>query len=146
MNGYDDIINIPRWNPKSHPRMSEYDRAAQFASFAALTGYDAMVRETARLTDDKAELDEEQMFALDETLRTIVGRLGEHLKVSITWFRKDGRKKGGTYVQTEGTVRNVDLPGKLLILREGPEISMEDIASIRILDQSCNTIIRSTGP
>ena len=134
MSGYDDIIDIPRWNPKSHPRMSEYDRAAQFASFAALTGYDAMVRETARLTDAKVELDEEQMLALNETLRTVVERLGEHPKVKVTWFRKDGRKKGGAYVQTEGTVRNVDLPGRLLILKEGPGISLEDIASIAILD------------
>lgn len=74
------------------------------------------------------------MFALDETLRTIVGRLGEHPRVSITWFRKDGRKRGGAYVQTEGSVRNVDLPGRLLILKEGPGISLEDIASISILD------------
>ncbi len=134
MSNYDDIINIPRWNPKSHPRMSEYERAAQFAPFSALTGYDAMVCETARLTDAKSDLDEEQMFTLNEILRTIVGRINEHPKVSITWFRKDGRKKGGVYVQTEGTVRNVDISGRLLILKEGTVISLEDIASIKILD------------
>ena len=55
MNRYDDIINIPRWNPKSHPRMSEYDRAAQFAPFAALTGYDAMISEMTRQTDNSGE-------------------------------------------------------------------------------------------
>ncbi|MCQ2170628.1 MAG: YolD-like family protein [Bacteroidales bacterium] len=134
MSRYDDIINIPRWNPKSHPRMSEYDRAAQFAPFAALTGYDAMVCETARLTDARTDLDEEQMLALNETLSIIVERLNEHPKVSITWFRKDGRKKGGVYVQTEGTVRNVDIPGRLLILKEGAGISLDDIASIMILE------------
>ena len=134
MSRYDDIINITRWNPKSHPRMSEYDRAAQFAPFAALTGYDAMVSETARLTDTKADLDEEQMLALNETLRTIVERLNEHPKVSITWFRKDARKKGGEYVKTEGSVRNVDLPGRLLFLKEGAGISLDNIASIMILD------------
>ena len=134
MSRYDDIINITRWNPKSHPRMSEYDRAAQFAPFAALTGYDAMVSETARLTDTKADLDEEQMLALNETLRTIVERLNEHPKVSITWFRKDARKKGGEYVKTEGSVRNVDLSGRLLFLKEGAGISLDNIASIMILD------------
>lgn len=136
MSKYDDIINIPRWNPKSHPRMSEYDRAAQFAPFAALTGYDAMVSETARLTDARADLDEEQMLALNEALSIIVERLGEHPKVSITWFKKDARKKGGEYVITEGTVRNVDLPGRLFILKEGAQISLDDIASIVILDFS----------
>ena len=134
MSKYDDIINIPRWNPKSHPRMSEYDRAAQFAPFAALTGYDAMVSETARLTDAKADLDEEQMLALNETLSVIVGRLNEHPAVCITWFRKDTRKKGGEYVKTEGSVRNVDLPNRLLVLKEGARISLDDIASIMILD------------
>ena len=134
MSRYDDIINIPHWNPKSHPRMSEYDRAAQFAPFAALTGYDAMVSETARLTDARADLDEEQMLALNETLSIIVERLGEHPKVCIIWFRKDARKKGGEYVKTEENVRNVDLPGRLLILKEGAQISLDDIASIMILD------------
>lgn len=133
MSRYNDIINIPRWNPKSHPRMSEYDRASQFAVFAALTGYDAMVRETARLTDARADLDEEQMFALNATLSIIVERLNEHPKVCIGWFRKDARKKGGEYVKTEGSVRNVDLPGRLLILKEGARISLDDIASIMIL-------------
>ena len=134
MSKYDDIINIPRWNPKSHPRMSEYDRAAQFAPFAALTGYDAMVSETARLTDAKADLDEEQMLALNETLSIIVGRINEHPMVSVSWFRKDARKKGGEYVKTEGRVRDVDIPGRLLILKsEVAAISLDDIAAIMIL-------------
>lgn len=134
MSKYDDIINIPRWNPKSHPRMSEYERASQFAPFAALTGYDAMVSETARLTDARADLDEEQMLALNETLSIIVERLGEHPKVGIIWFRKDTRKKGGEYLKTEGSVRNVDLPNRFLVLKEGARISLDDIASIMILD------------
>lgn len=132
MSNYDDIINILRWNPKSHPRMSEYDRAAQFAPFAALIGYDAMVSETARHTDARADLDDEQILALNETLSVIVERLKEHPKVGITWFRKDARKKGGEYVRTEGTVRNVDLPGRLLILKEGPGILLDDITSINL--------------
>lgn len=134
MSSYDDIIDIPRWNPKSHPRMSEYDRAAQFAPFAALTGYDAMVSETARRTDVKEDLDEEQMLALDESLSIIVGRINEHPKISITWFRRDARKKGGAYVRTEGAVRDVELANRIIVLREGFRISLDDIASISIVE------------
>lgn len=132
MSRYDDIINIPRWNPKSHPRMSEYERAAQFAPFAALTGYDAMVSETARLTDIQEELDEEQMLALNETLSKILERLDEHPKVCITWFKKDAHKTGGAYVETEGAVRDVELANRLVILKEGDRISLDDIASISL--------------
>lgn len=133
MSRYDDIINIPHWDPKSHQRMSEYDRAAQFAPFAALTGYDAMVSETSRLTGSRIDLDEEQMSALNETLSAIVERIGEHPKVSVTWFRKDSRKQGGAYVNTEGTVRDVELANRLIVLREGGKIHLDDIQSITII-------------
>lgn len=134
MSGYDDIINLPRWNPKSHPRMSDSDRAAQFAPFSALSGYDAMVSETSRLTDSKGELDEEQMLALNQTLSLIVGRINEHPRVSVTWFRKDSRKKGGQYVKTEGTVRDVNLADRILVLKEGVRIFMDDIAVLSMID------------
>ena len=113
--------------------MSDYDRAAQFAPFAALTGYDAMVRETARLTDDRSELDEEGMFALNQTLAVILERIGEHPKVAVTWFRKDSRKEGGEYVRTEGSVRDVELANRLIIFRDGVRISMDDITSLAII-------------
>ncbi|MCQ2167783.1 MAG: hypothetical protein MJY69_03815 [Bacteroidales bacterium] len=134
MSRYDDIINIPRWNPKSHPRMSAYDRAAQFSPFAALTGYDAMVRETSRLTDSKIDLDDEQILALNETLSMILERINEHPKVSVTWFRKDSRKKGGQYVKTEGTVRDVELANRLFLLKEGYRINIDDISAINIIN------------
>lgn len=134
MSRYDDIINLPRWNPKSHPRMSEHDRAAQFAPFAALTGYDAMVGETARLTDVRSDLDEEQMLALNETLSAIMEHINEHPKVCVTWFRKDERKQGGEYVRTEGTVKNVETANRLLILKEGAVISLDDIFSIKLIE------------
>lgn len=133
MSRYDDIINIPHWDPKQHRRMSVQDRAAQFAPFAALTGYDAMVRERARQTDSRVELDEEQMLALNETLSTIMARINDQPRVAVTWFRKDVRKQGGAYQRTEGIVRNVDLTDRLIIFREGGSISMDDIAAISIL-------------
>ena len=134
MSMYDDIINIPHWDPKHHRRMSAQDRAAQFAPFSALTGYDAMVRERARLTDSRAELDEEQILALNETLSTIMARVNDQPRVAVTWFRKDARKQGGAYQRTEGIVRNVDLTDRLIVFREGGSISMDDIAAISILE------------
>ncbi len=113
--------------------MSEDDRAAQFAPFAALTGYDAMVSETARLTGSKCDLDEEQMLALNATLSEIMEHINEHPKVCITWFRKDTRKQGGEYVQTEGSIRDVEPANRLVVLKEGVRISLDDIASITIL-------------
>ena len=134
MSGYDDIINIPHWEPKSHQRMSDYDRAAQFAPFAALTGYYAMVSETSRLTDSRNDLDEEQMLSLNETLSMILARMNEHPKVLITWFRKDARKQGGVYVSTEGIVRDVDLAQRSIIFKDGTRISLDDISSIAFVE------------
>ena len=131
---YADIIGIEHFDPRAHQRMSEHDRAAQFAPFAALTGYDAMVSETARLTDSKGELDEEQMLALNGTLAEILERLNEHPRVAVTWFRKDERKQGGAYLKTEGTVRNVDTANRLMIFKEGERISFDDIAAISVLN------------
>ena len=134
MSRYDDIIDIERWNPQSHPRMCAEERAAQFAPFAALTGYDEMVSETSRLTDVKEDLDEEQTLALNKALSEVIGRIGEHPRIRVKWFRKDARKQGGAYQQTEGTVRDVDPAGRLITFREGGRISMEDIEAITILD------------
>ena len=129
---YADIIDMEHPEPKTHPRMSAMDRAAQFAPFAALAGYDAMVAETSRLTDSQMDLDEEQMLALNETLEEIIGRSNEHPEVCITWFRKDGRKSGGAYVETVGRVREVVLAERYIILREGQRISLDDIKAITI--------------
>ena len=130
---YEDIIHLPHPTSKKHPRMSLENRAAQFAPFAALTGYDAMVGETARLTDARADLDEEQMLALNETLSVILERINEHPKVCVTWFRKDAVKDGGAYMRTEGTVRDVELSGRLFVFREGERIPLDDIVSIAIM-------------
>lgn len=130
---YADIIGIEHFEPREHQRMSAYDRAAQFAPFAALTGYDAMVSETSRLTDSKWELDEEQILALNETLADILERINEHPRVLVTWFRKDLRKQGGSYLKTEGTIQNVEPASRLIILKEGFSIPMDDIAAIALL-------------
>lgn len=127
---YADIIELEHPEPRTHPRMSSADRAAQFAPFAALTGYDAMVAETSRLTGSRVELDEEQRLALDEALADIVGRITAHPMVRIVHFVPDRRKKGGAYVTSEDRVRNVELPERRLILKGGGIISFDDILFI----------------
>lgn len=130
---YDDIISLPHPDPEFHPRMSEMDRAAQFAPFAALTGYDEMVSEKSRCTDERIELDEEQCLSLNEALSDVISRIGKYPAVAVTWFRKDSRKSGGAYVRSEGRVRDVELPGRLMILTDGRKICLDDIVSLVLL-------------
>lgn len=131
---YADIIDLEHPEPRTHPRMSSADRAAQFAPFAALTGYDAMVAETSRLTGSRIELDEEQRMSLDETLTDIVGRIAEHPMIRIVHFIQDRRKAGGEYVTSENRVRDVELPNRRIILKNGTSIAFDDILFATRLD------------
>lgn len=131
---YDDIINLPHWEPQQHPRMAALDRAGQFAPFAALTGYDSMVAEKARLTDSRIELDEEQRLSLDQSLACIVERLADHPVLKIVHFVQDSRKKGGRYVTTEGRVQNLELHKRRIILKGGKSLLLDDILQMEILD------------
>ena len=127
---YDDIIGLEHPTSRRHPRMSAMDRAAQFAPFSALTGYDDMVVERARVTGSKVELDDMQRMALDESVSYILDHLPERPKVKITWFIRDARKSGGRYQEIEDAVQNVELPNRLIILRNGLKIPMDDILEI----------------
>ena len=95
MGNYDDIIDLPHHVSETHPPMSRADRAAQFSPFAALTGYDAAVRETARMTERRIELDEGVKAELNARLNCILEHLSEHPQVSITYFMPDEKKSGG---------------------------------------------------
>lgn len=123
---YDDIINLPHPTSKTHPRMSMAERAAQFSPFAALTGFDDAVSETARHTDAKIELDEDARAALDERLRNVLEQ-DAPLPVAITWFVPDGRKSGGTYITTRGTIKKVDDIQRLIIMADGTRIPIDDV-------------------
>lgn len=103
---YDDIINLPHPTSANHPRMSLYDRAAQFSPFAALTGHDAAIKETARLTEQKIELSEDTISRLNEKLQIVADHL--ETEVTITYFVPDERKSGGAYVSYTGIVRRID--------------------------------------
>ena len=130
MSEYDDIIHLPHHVSKTHPQMSMEDRAAQFSPFAALTGYDAAIAETARLTDQRVELDEYERQALNEKLQFISEHLKDHPKVSITYFLPDAWKDGGEYVTATGKVKKIDDYEQKIVLMDGTRILMEDMIGI----------------
>ena len=127
---YDDILNMPYPNPeieKDFP--DEILRAAQFAPFAALTGYDEAVEETARLTDSKLELDEYQKAELNDKLQFIINSENDE-EVSITYFVPDKRKSGGAYITKKGIVLKVRECEKDVVMEDGTEIPIDDIIEI----------------
>lgn len=127
---YADIINLPHHVSKTRPQMSMHDRAAQFSPFAALTGYDAAIKETARVTDEKIDLDENSRAGLDEKLLILMDKMQEKPHVAITYFQKDERKDGGSYEITEGTIRKVDFYERVIVMEDRMRVRMEDIVEI----------------
>ena len=127
---YDDLLDFPHHISVTHPHMSLYDRAAQFAPFKALTGYEDDVEETARLTDRRIELDADSIARLDARLRLLEEHLADAPTVSITYFRPDERKDGGSYETVTGIVKKIDGVRRVVILRSGQQISIGDISGI----------------
>ena len=97
-------MNLPHHVSKTRPQMPMSDRAAQFAPFAALTGYDSAIRETGRLTDEKIELDEEALTALDMKFQLLMKAIDEEPEASVTYFKPDQRKDGGAYLTETGKI------------------------------------------
>ena len=137
---YDDIIHLPRPISKTHPPMSVMDRAAQFSPFAALTGYDAAIKETARLTDEKIELDEYAKDALNERLQILAEWIKDHPEIAITYFQPDAKKNGGAYVTAIGAVKKIDEYERFVVMTDGTGIFIEDIIRIdgQIFDVLCD--------
>lgn len=137
---YDDIINLPHHVSSTRPHMAALDRAAQFSPFAALTGYDAAIKETARLTDERVELDQYTKDALSDKLRIIAIRVNEHPEIKITYFQPDAKKDGGTYVTAIGPVKKVDEYERIVSMADGTAIFIDEIISIdgRIFDIICD--------
>jgi hypothetical protein len=129
---YDDIINLPHYISQKRPQMSMLDRAAQFSPFAALTGYDAAIRETGRLTDDRIELEEEALTILNMKYQMLMDALPDNPEVTITYFVPDERKEGGSYVSKTGVVKKVAEFERLIILRDGAKIQMDNVMDISI--------------
>ena len=122
---YDDIIHLEHPVSKTHPQMSLYDRAAQFAPFAALTGHAAAIRETARRV-----LSDEVLEELNEKLNIISANIGTEQLVDITYFVQDERKAGGEYVTHSGIVKRIDLYRRAVIMADATIIPIEDISRI----------------
>ena len=135
---YDDLLNLPHHTAAVQPAMPMQNRAAQFAPFAALVGYDAIIRETARLTDEKADLDESIKAELNEKLRLLLELLPQQPEVTITYFQPDGRKAGGSYRTVTKIVRKYRSIDNMLIMMDGAQIPVNEIVS---LEGSCFSII-----
>ena len=131
MNGkYDKIMGLPHHVSKTRPQMPMSDRAAQFAPFAALTGYDAAIKETGRLTDERIELDVEALSALDMKYQLLMEALDEAPEVTITYFMNNVLKAGGLFVSSVGAVKKIDDFERRITMRDGTRIPTDDVLSI----------------
>ena len=124
---YEDIVNLPPHISKRHPQPSMMDRAARFAPFAAITGYEEMVLEEARVTEERIDLDEGTLSLLNEKLNMIQEFLDEEPEVTITYFEPDKKKSGGAYVSITGVVKRIDEYEHFVIMTDGKKIRIEDI-------------------
>ena len=125
---YDDIVHLPHHVSSTRPRMSAIDRAAQFSPFAALTGYDTSIKESARLTDARIELDDSQKEEISEKLRLVTGQLDAEIK--ITYFLPDTKKTGGKYVLAAGAVKKVDEYERMIIMGDGKQIPIDEVIDV----------------
>ena len=133
MGKYDDILSLPHPVSKTHPPMPRAERAAQFSSFAALTGYEEIVAESARLTEARAELDRDALEALDAALRAVASEIDARPEVELRYFVPDKKKAGGRYETLRGRVKKIDEQASLLLLEDGKKIPLGDIVSIEKL-------------
>ena len=129
-NKYEDIINLPYPKKGTHSKMSMHDRAAQFSPFAALTGYEEAVEETARPTDDKIELAEDMKAIIDAKLQMLADRIDEMPTVTVLCFVADEKKAGGKYVAVTDRVKSIDPIERLLVMCAKGSIHIENIRSI----------------
>ena len=129
-NKYDDMIYLPNPTPTCKPRMSLHDRAAQFSPFAALTGYEDAVEETARLTDTRLELSEDMKTILNEKMQMIVDNMDADPIVTITYFVPDKKKEGGVYVDVTGIVKEIDEYERCIVMTDKKKIPIEQIRAI----------------
>lgn len=129
---YDEIINLPHYEPKYHKRMSKSQRAAQFSPFSALTGYDEMVKEIERLTKDKIIISDDEINVINEKLNYLIQNKMLDSYVSITYFVKDLKKDGGKYYKYNGKIKKIDNMNKKITLNNLEKVSIDDIINIEL--------------
>ena len=130
---YDDIIDLPHHVSERHPQMSMYNRAAQFAPFAALTGHNAAITEAARLTEAEQELSESDAEVLNRKLAYLQS-LDEKPTISVTYFVPDDKKEGGSYHTATGIVKSVEPDKGVLQFENGTGIL---VIRIKDIDGEC---------
>lgn len=131
MKDYSKIINLPHHQSATRKRMSNYDRAAQFAPFAALTGHDEAIKETARLTDDYMEMGEDRLGELSAKIQLLIDKLSEQPEITIVYFIPDERKSGGSYAEKTGVVRIIDEYERKLVFYDGDKILIDRVADFK---------------
>lgn len=132
MGKYDDILNLPHHVSNTRPHISMHDRAAQFSPFAALTGYDDTVKETARLTDEKLELTADRITDLNQKITFLNEHAEERPEITVEYFIPDGKKSGGKYVMLSGKFRRIDEYNHNMVFTSGDEIPLNDIFNIEL--------------
>lgn len=130
MEKYKDIINLPHKQSSKRPHMSLLDRAAQFAPFAALVGYDDAIKETGRLTDERIEMSEEKLAVLNARYQILADNFRNEPEVTITYFVPDIYKAGGSYITTTGVVKKLDTYERLVTMVDGTRILMDDVLTL----------------
>lgn len=128
---YSDIISVPYRKSKKYKRMSQKDRAAQFAPFAALTGHKQLIQETQRITEEKREIDENKQQILNQKLNYFIETKE---KIKITYFKKDSRKAGGSYLTMIQSIKKIDMNNKTIMLQNKQIIKISDIYEIEAID------------
>ena len=128
---YDDIIDMPHHVSKKHPRLSMEQRAAQFAPFAALTGYESAIKETARVTDEFIELDDNSKDILDVKLQILQENIANHPQVTIIYFQPDNKKEGGSYITCNNIIKKIDVYNKAIIMLDETVIRISMIIDIK---------------
>jgi len=131
MKDYSKIINLPHHQSATRKRMSNYDRAAQFAPFAALTGHDEAIKETARLTDDYMEMGEDRLGELSAKIQLLIDKLSEQPEITVMYFIPDERKSGGSYAEKTGIVRIIDEYERKLVFYDGDKILIDRVADFK---------------
>lgn len=131
MKDYSKIINLPHHQSATRKRMSNYDRAAQFAPFAALTGHDEAIKETARLTDDYMEMGEDRLGELSAKIQLLIDKLSEQPEITVVYFVPDERKSGGSYAEKTGIVRIIDEYERKLVFYDGDKILIDRVTDFK---------------
>ena len=132
---YGDIIHLPHHVSSVHPHMPVSDRAAQFAPFAALTGYGEVIKETARLTDEEPDLSEDEKQELNYKIQLACALPGEKPEIVLTYFVQDEKKSGGAYHTARGKIRRIDPDAGQIILEDGMRIRLDCVVDIEFTGQ-----------